>query len=114
VNSETGKDRYANRPLLRLVDCYLLDLIGELPHDQAELLPQLVPRLQRTFCSARVTWQELVEDQLALLPEARNEIIRFWAGYQAHHRALGREVTPAEFVIEFTGQNFPDLLEDVQ
>lgn len=44
-------DRYQNKPLLRLLDCYLMDSIGELAPDQARTLGILEPMLQRAWKS---------------------------------------------------------------
>jgi hypothetical protein len=43
-------DRYENNNhLLRLLDCYLLDSIDELGHEQLQILASLEPMLQRAW-----------------------------------------------------------------
>ena len=46
-----SSDRYRDHPLLRLLDCCILDVIGELPAQQKEVLEKLEPRLHEVFAS---------------------------------------------------------------
>jgi len=101
-------DRYEGRPLLRLLDCYILDAIGELPPQQKATLEKLEPTLQETFASTG-HWQEIVEEQMGLLPSVALGIQTLWAGFQADDERLGRQARPADFVREFVAQNFPDM-----
>jgi hypothetical protein len=100
-------DRYQDRPLLRLLDCYILDVIGELPVQQKEVLEKLEPRLHEVFGSTG-NWREIVEEQMAFLPSVALGIESVWAGFQANEQRLGRKPSPAEFVREFVSQNFPE------
>jgi hypothetical protein len=103
-------DRYKDRPLLRLLDCYILDVIGELPQQQKDVLEKLEPRLHEVFGSAG-QWREIVEEQMGFLPSVR------WASRRCgrlpeNEQRLGRKPSPAEFVREFVTQNFPEAEDD--
>lgn len=103
-------DRYQNKPLLRLLDCYLMDLIGELAPDQARTLGDLEPMLHRAWKSTG-TWREMVEEQMGFQPTVREKVKGFWRGYIAAAEAQGLPAQPFEFVLSFVNQNFPHLVE---
>jgi len=100
-------DRYKDRPLLRLLDCYILDVIGELPKQQKEVLEKLEPRLHEVFGSTG-SWREIVEVQMGFVPSVPLGIETVWASFQENEQRLGRKPSPAEFVREFVAQNFPE------
>jgi hypothetical protein len=94
-----------------LLDCYVLDAIGELPPPQKATLEKLEPKLQETFDSTG-HWQVIVEEQMGLLPSVTLGIETLWAGFRADEERLGRQAKPGDFVREFVAQNFPGMLED--
>jgi hypothetical protein len=104
-------DRYKDRPLLRLLDCYILDVIGELPQQQKDVLEKLEPRLREVFGSAG-QWREIVEEQMGFLPSVPLGIETVWASFQENEQRLGRKPSPSEFVREFVTQNFPEAEDD--
>lgn len=101
-------NRYDDKPFLRLLDCYVLDAIGQLDDAQRKNLEKLVPRLAKTFASGG-TWQQMVAQQLEFSDSVPDKIRQFWQGYLDRAESVNRSVHPAEFVAEFIGQNFPDL-----
>ena len=105
-----SQDRYQDRPLLRLLDCYILDTIGELPQAQRETLQKIEPKLQEAFGSAG-DWRAIVEEQMGLLPSVALGMEALWAGYQQDEERLGKKARPADFVREFVDQNFPGLFD---
>lgn len=56
-------DRYEGKPFLRLLECYVLWSIDQLPANQAERLEDMAPRLRATY-GADGTWQEVVATQM--------------------------------------------------
>ena len=107
----TEPDRYQNRPLLRLLDCYILDVIGELPARQQEILRTLEPKLQETFGTPG-DWREIVAAQMGFLPSVPLSIEALWTAFQQDEQRLGREASASDFVRQFVAQNFPDLDDD--
>jgi len=102
-------DRYQNNPLLRLLDCYLMDLIGELGQDQLLTLVRLEPMLQRAWKSEG-TWRQMVEEQMGFQPTVPAKVRAFWLGYIKAAEAQGVPASPFDFVVSFVGQNFPHLV----
>ncbi|WP_405063222.1 hypothetical protein OG474_16740 [Kribbella sp. NBC_01505] len=72
-------ERYDGRPFLKLVDSYVLSLIGELDPDTALSLEQLTPKLNETYGLSGATWQEVVRSQLQLPPEVAGQVVAGWA-----------------------------------
>jgi hypothetical protein len=113
TDPQATPDRYKDRPLLRLLDCYILDVIGELPKQQKEVLEKLEPRLHEVFGTTG-SWREIVEEQMGFVPSVTLGIETVWAGFQTNEQRLGRKPSPAEFVREFVAQNFPETEGDDQ
>jgi hypothetical protein len=103
--------RYQASPFLLLLDCYVLDAIGELAQQQREALEKLEPKLHATFgCGG--SWREVVETQLGLMPTVAFDMEMAWAAYQEAMASAGGTSSAGEFVREFVAQNFPALLGD--
>ncbi|MCG2593859.1 hypothetical protein LZ009_13830 [Ramlibacter sp. XY19] len=106
-----SQDRYEGRPLLRLLDCYILDTIGELPPAQRETLEKIEPQLQEAFGSTG-GWRSIVEEQMGLLPSVALGMETLWAAFQQDEERLGNQAKSSDFVRAFVDQNFPGLLDD--
>jgi hypothetical protein len=102
-------DRYENNPLLRLLDCYLMDLIGELGQDQLQTLVNLEPMLRRAWKSEGA-WRQLVEEQMGFQPTVPDKVRTFWLGYIKAAKEQGLPAVPFDFVVSFVDQNFPHLV----
>jgi hypothetical protein len=82
----TSPERYAGRPLLRLVECYVLDAIGELGDQQARQLADMTPRLRELY-STDGGWQQIIATQLAFPPDAAGHLRQMWARADPRARA---------------------------
>ena len=82
-------DRYAGKPMLRVVECYVLDAIDELPADDQQKLEAMAPTLARSVGSEEPTWQGAVEDALALDGTFRESVRADWASRRAAAEASG-------------------------
>ena len=111
IDRPVDQDRYKNNPFLRLLDCYILDAIGELRPEHKAALKKLEPKLRKTF-HAKGSWRQIVEDRMGFLPTVAVNIEMSWAGYLESEERLGREVAADSFVRDFVAQNFPALAEN--
>ncbi|MCE9554124.1 MAG: hypothetical protein K8T91_12215 [Planctomycetes bacterium] len=69
--------RYDGKPLLRLVELWVLWIIGELTSvDEARLLA-MQPHLERTW-GHHGSWHEMIEAVLHLPPELPDQIRAMW------------------------------------
>jgi len=100
--------RYDDNPFLRLLDCYILNAIGELDDDQREVLVALEPKLHKTF-GASSSWHEVVATQMGFVDTVPDKIRAFWLGYIEAARVQGLPAVPGEFVRSFVNQNFPHM-----
>jgi hypothetical protein len=90
-------DRYAGKPLLRLVECYVLDAIGELgPGDHAKL-EDVAPKVGAAVGSEAATWQGVVDDALDLPGDFRQSLRADWESNRERAKEQGHDLTPQEF-----------------
>ena len=89
-------DRYAGKPFLRFVECFVLWSIGELkPKDQA-LLEQMTPKLRSTF-AIEGTWQEIVEKHMGFSPSLPEALRGLWARNLERFQANRETPDPEHF-----------------
>jgi hypothetical protein len=67
-------DRYAGRPFLRLLECFVLDAIGQLDDRQRDTLRQIEPKLRETY-GREGTWARIIAGEMDF-PEALSSEIR--------------------------------------
>ena len=98
--------RYDGKPLLRLLDLYVLRAIGELSPDQEENMNRIAPKLQARFGGGG-QWHEAVERAVGMEAEAAQDIRDMWARNQEVARAHGLTLAPEEFAMMVVDDNFP-------
>lgn len=96
------RDRYTNKPLLRILECYVLSAIGELSNDQSEMLLKMEPQL-RLALKQDGHWRELVEKAMEL-PSDMPELIR---GNWEKNVALAQQQH-----VSISGQQFAEMFVD--
>lgn len=90
-------DRYAGRPLLRLIECYVLDAIDELDAADAERLRWTAPKITEALGSVYTTWQGAVKDALDLPDTFPDSLRSDWKANRSAAQAAGSEITAEEF-----------------
>ena len=100
--------RYQEKPFLRFLDSYVLDVIDQLSDDQRRGLEELRPTLARSL-GLDGSWQELVSAAMQFPESMPESILGIWSGYLDAARAAQNPVDPNVFVAEFIGTNFPDI-----
>lgn len=101
-----SKQRYAGKPLVRLLDAYVLWAIGALPTEQAALLQQMTPKLRQTWNRTEDHWHDVVASQMQFPATMPASIRETWQRNQAV-AATGRvTLTPVDFACMFVDQNF--------
>jgi hypothetical protein len=98
--------RYHRKPLLRLLELYVLKAIGELSQSEEDDLNVMAPRLQARFGGGG-QWHEAVERAVGMEAEAAQDIRDMWARNQEVARANGLTLTPEEFAMMVVDENFP-------
>lgn len=98
--------RYDGKPLLRLLDLYVLRAIGELSADHEDGLNRMAPKLQARFGGGG-QWHEAVERAVRMDADTPQQIRGMWARNLEIARANGLTLTPEEFAMMVVDENFP-------
>jgi hypothetical protein len=70
--------RYEGRPVLRLVEAYVLDRLDLLDPGSADSLAAMAPKLASSLGSSADTWQGVVADALDLHSDCDDAVRRDW------------------------------------
>jgi hypothetical protein len=100
----TVNPRYQGKPLLRLLECYVLWAIGQLPATEANTLKDMTPKLQSVY-GVQGDWQQVIAAAVQL-PLNMPEMIRnLWAKNTEIARKNQTTLTPQQFAEMFVDQN---------
>ena len=99
-------DRYAGKPFLKLLDCYVLEAIGALDEKSQAMMVAMEPKLQEIY-QRPGTWLEIVEAEMQFPETMPDEIHRIWEkGRPAFVAAHRSEPDPLIFTWTFVDTNF--------
>ena len=99
-------DRYAGKPFLKLLDCYVLDAIGALDEASQAMMVATEPKLREIYQRSG-TWQEIVEAEMKFHETLPDEIHRVWEkGRPAFVAEHGTEPDPLIFTWTLVDTNF--------
>ena len=96
--------RYDGKPLLRLLECYVLWAIGELASEQQSLLEGMTPRLQTTYAT-QGKWQDVIAKAMGFPPNMPDLIRDMWARNQVTAQTQGLSLPPQQFAEIFVDRN---------
>jgi hypothetical protein len=98
-------DRYDGKPLLRLLELYVLDVLGELSEDQIDNLRQIEPKLRETY-GVNGSWVEIIGSVMAFPPSLPGDIRDVWRNGLIEATRQSINVDPEEFARHFADMNF--------
>ena len=99
-----SSSRYEGKPLLKLVESYVLWTIGQLPAKDAELLTQMTPKLQSIY-GIQGDWQQIISAVMELPPNMPTLIRELWTKNTAIASENGVTLTPQHFAEMFVDKN---------
>ncbi|HEX2080795.1 MAG TPA: hypothetical protein VHG08_24025 [Longimicrobium sp.] len=99
-------DRYDGRPLLILLESYVLAAIGELPAEKAAGAGAIVRRMW----GGDEDWMRTLRRQLHLNDSVDDTLRRLWTRNQEIARENGVTLSPEQFSRMVCDQNFAHLL----
>jgi hypothetical protein len=102
-SAEAEPERYAGRPLLIVLENYVLDCIGALPPDKQALARSVVQRVW----GGGDDWKETVRAQLHLEPSMDESLRGMWSRNQNSHN---QPLHPIQFAKMIVDQNFASLI----
>ncbi|MEM7674602.1 MAG: hypothetical protein AAF449_01225 [Myxococcota bacterium] len=94
-------------PLVRLLENYVLDAIGELSAEDAAQSAALV----RAVFKTRAPWRSVVEEQFGLVEELGEQLCALWAQNREVAASHGTQLAARDFAILVVDENFSDTLE---
>lgn len=99
-------DRYAGKPLLRLLELYVLRAIGELTPTEEQKLVQMAPQLRQSL-GGNGSWHNAVETAMNMPANMPALIQEMWTKNSAlaASQGDGAAFTPDYFAQTFVDQN---------
>jgi hypothetical protein len=92
------------KPLLRLLECYVLHAIGELASTDEAKLRAIEPDLARIYARSG-SWIEIIASTMDLPSNLPDTILTMWRRNQIVARERGVPLTPQRFAEMFLDQN---------
>ena len=100
-----SNQRYAGKPLLRLLELYVLDVIGAISAEDAERMLAMTPKLREIYGHSG-EWPEIIAKSVGLPQEVSSNIRGMWERNQAIARANDVELSAQQFAEMFVDHNF--------
>ena len=100
----TNDDRYAERPFLRIIECFALDCIDALDPAQRAALEAMAPKLSETL-GHEGTWQQVVCAQMDWGEGIEAAVRDLWTRNSDLARTEGIALSPEEFAMLFAEAN---------
>ena len=97
--------RYAGKPLLRLLECYVLWAIDELPEKESSSLVSMTPKLQNLYKS-NGSWQEIMAGTVSMDADMPDRLKGLWMRNTEIARQNGAVLTPQQFAEMVVDDNF--------
>lgn len=97
--------RYQGKPLLRLLECYVLKAIGELSPKDAENLTGMQPKLVQIY-GVEGAWDEIVAKTMEFPDSIPTLIRQTWQHNQEIAAANQANLNAHKFAEMFVDQNF--------
>jgi hypothetical protein len=96
-------DRYAGKPLLRLLELYVLKALGELPVLEQETLDRMAPKLQAVY-GGNGSWHGALEAAVHMPADMPQQIRGMWA--------KNLEIAGTNNIPALSAQKFAELFVD--
>jgi hypothetical protein len=106
-SAEVEPERYKGRPLLALLENYVLDCIGALP---PEANPQLAYLVKEVF-GGDADWKKTLRQKLRLPDRVDEDIREMWTKGQATAGQAQQQLHPVQYAKMFVDANWSDLIK---
>ena len=105
-SAEAEPERYRDKPLLIILENYILDCIGALEPERQQTVRAVV---QRTFGGGD-DWKKTIREMVQMDESLDEQLRQMWQHNQETARANGVELLPIQFAKMVADQNFADLM----
>ena len=99
-----ANDRYKDKPLLRLLELYVLDAIGKLEEKDRALLEQMTPKLCETF-GTKGTWKQAIAKGMEFPSHMPSLIAENWEKNLKLAKEQKLQLNPQEYAMQFVDNN---------
>ena len=99
-------ERYQGRPLVIVLENYILDCIGKLPADSSEKLS----RLMQEALGGGTDWKQTIRQMLHLDAALEQELRDLWTKNAEIAQKDGIELHPVQFAKMVVDENFAELI----
>jgi len=106
-SAEVEPERYRGRPLLAVLENYVLAAIGELSPDRHAGIGRIV---REGFGGLPGEWMQTVRQRLGLNEKLDDVLRQKWENSQAAARRSGLVLHPVQFAKMVADQNFAELI----
>lgn len=100
-------ERYQGRPLVVVLENYILDAIGKLPPESSQKLSLLM----RDALGGSSDWKQTIRELLHLDEALDGELRELWSKNAELAKSAGIELHPVQFAKMVVDENFAALLE---
>lgn len=97
--------RYYQKPFLRVVECYVLSVIGEMSKEDEVILKELEPKLQELY-HQKGNWAQIVEAELQIDENTKSQILEIYKRNRELAAKNGEELPAEHFAQMFVDENF--------
>jgi hypothetical protein len=97
--------RYQGKPLLRLLECFVLKAINELDPSDAAKLSKMEPKLTQVY-NVQGTWDQIIATVMNLPVDAPSHINELWIKNQGVAKNKRIDLLPQQFAEMFVDDNF--------
>lgn len=97
--------RYDGKPLLRLLELYVLNAVGELSQSERQALERMAPKLKEIY-GGNGEWQEAIAASVHMPPDMPIAIRNMWAKNLEIARSNGVTLAPQTFAEMVVDDNF--------
>lgn len=104
---ELEPDRYVGRPLLIVLENYVLDCVGELPIEKQANIRAMIQKIW----GGGDDWRATVRAQLRLEPTMDDTLRGMWSRNQELAKQHNQPLHPIQFAKMIVDTNFAELLE---
>jgi hypothetical protein len=102
------QERYEGRPLIRLLELYVLWAVGKLTPEQATKTEAMTPQLEAAY-GVRGQWHEIVTRAIGFPPTMRSSLVSMW---QENVAKFGPELDPQSFAEAVVDKHFAPLIKE--
>ncbi len=106
-SSQLEPERYEGRPLILILDNYILDCIGELASEKQALITSIV---QKVFGGGS-DWKKTVREVLQLSESIEDNIRSLWIQNQEIAAQNNSELHPVQFAKMIVDDNFAEFID---